>query len=175
MDKKPYCKPGSLPYREAGRRFRLMHERLRDGDFPPVAWKVAFAVATLTASYSKAWDETYVSDIAALAGCDRPTASRWLPRLAEAGVLQWKPSKWNRSRSLVGLPDETCVEADTSSSLGHVSKRTRNGVRADTQPKVTAAPRAKPAPRRCGICGGAVEVEGDVVSCAAGCSWSQYV
>jgi hypothetical protein len=177
---RPYTKQGSIPYKDAGRRMRLSLDRLRDAThdgrpFPPVAWKVAMAAWALTASWSKAWDETYVAAIADMAGTSRQNASTWLPRLNDAGVLKWRPTKWNRASSLVGLPDEDMSRNEDMSGASHVSKRARNGLGAETLPSNPVSSAASP-PRKCGVCGGTTTValfDGvRVATCDSGCHYS---
>lgn len=188
--KKHYTKPGSIPYKEAGSRHRLMLDRLRDArwegePFPPLTWKIAAVVGELTASWSKAWDETYVATVARLAGVSRPRVSEWLPRMAAASVLEWRPSKWSKSMSLVGLP--ALEEADmfphkNISSSPHVPVSRRNGARGGTLPKVTVEPASRPTAARrrggalkCGQCNGPTTTTNGVATCDDSCSWSVAV
>jgi hypothetical protein len=127
MTMKPtYCKSNSISYREAGERQRLSLERLVEGGAGLQAFRVAAAVWTLTAGYSKAWDLVYIDALADITGMDRRATRRGLSDAQKLGALQWRPTKWRHSPSLVGLPD--------GNSEGVESTPSSDPVRGSNQP-----------------------------------------
>jgi hypothetical protein len=109
-------KAGSINYREAGQHLRLILARATRARLNGSQWRVLAAVMSLTVSYSKAYDRTYVARIAELAELDRKDP-RWtetrraLKHLAQAGVISYDPAARNRMKSLVGVPPSYSLES----------------------------------------------------------------
>jgi hypothetical protein len=183
-----YCKSHSISYREAAERMRLSTERLVEGRAGLRAYRVASAVWTLTAGYSKAWDTVFIDGLADLTGMDERSVRRGLKECVKVGALQWRPTRWKHGTpSLVGLPSAT-EDADTGSNrpgeeavTGPVTGRDTGSNRPDYLEPRTGTPfgashplegeATHPGEQRCSRCGGSLGylIDGDGPSDGALC------
>jgi hypothetical protein len=108
-------KAGSLPYREAGERLRLSRARLMDSELAARqnAWKVWAVCMELTASRSKAADETYLRTIATMSRVHRDRCAWYLQSFDAQEIIVWKSSGWGRARSYLALPSLRCEKHGT--------------------------------------------------------------
>lgn len=70
----------------------------------PRDWRVLLACLSLTALYSRTKETTSVGQVASVSGVSLKRASESLNRLADCGVISWKPSK-ARGASRLSLLD----------------------------------------------------------------------
>jgi hypothetical protein len=159
-----YCKSNSVSYREATDRMRLSLKRLIEARAGLRAHRVAAVVWTLTAGYSKAWDQVFIDGLADLSGMDERSVRRGLKECEAAGALQWRATQWRRGTpSLVGLPtldtgsQEPGLQSETGRDTGphrpgYLEPRTEREIVQDSFKTVEPGELEKP-DRRCLECG----------------------
>jgi phage replication O-like protein O len=101
---------GSITYKLAGAMTRLVLSRAITARLNGTEWRVLAAVITLTGTYSKPYDRTYVAQIAELAQLDKTDPAlkrtkRTLRSLARRNLITYDPSQRDGQKSLIGLGD----------------------------------------------------------------------
>jgi hypothetical protein len=95
---------GRARFALVGQAIRESAALAREADCSPAEWRVLFALVELVASYSRLEDKYAVARVAAAAGLHRKTAGRALRRLADRGVVVYRPGAGRAQVSLVGFP-----------------------------------------------------------------------
>lgn len=87
-------------------------------------WRVLTACLALTALYSRTAEQTSVGQVAEIGGLSISRTSESLNRLADCGVISWKPSR-TRGTSRLSL-------LDTQMNMARVLKRQRRALAGPT-------------------------------------------
>jgi hypothetical protein len=99
---------GSVPFAEVGRTLRVVLGGATAARLSGTHWRVLAAVVTLTASYSKTTDRTYVAKIADLAELDATDpklkrTKRALKHLASKGLIRYEPARKHGDQTTISI------------------------------------------------------------------------
>lgn len=89
----------------------------------PRDWRVLIACLTLTALYSRTSDRTTVGQVADLSGASISRTSESLNRLADCGVISWKPSRVRGASHLSLLGAQTNPARIFKRQLGRLAEK----------------------------------------------------
>lgn len=111
-------------YATAGKAGRDAIERAVSvqGFLKPRDYRVLLACLALTALYSRTKEKTSVGQVASLSGISIARTSESLNRLADCGVIAWKPSRARGTSRLSLLDAERNLERMFSRHRGELTK-----------------------------------------------------